>query len=166
MVDEFGGWDWCRLSPWLSKDTLEKITAVMPPQMGLGTDRSRWRWKDNCNFTTRSAYSALSAESMTNGSERCSVCDNGTESIEHVLRVCPQARQVWETMLTPDKLSVFDSLPFDTWLLQCFKNIARIGVGDDKYDCNRVCGCACVRERYQAVTPVSLVLSGMGMGES
>ncbi|KAK9025200.1 hypothetical protein V6N11_065096 [Hibiscus sabdariffa] len=120
MVDESGGWGWCWLSPWLSNDTSENIVAIMQPRLGLGADSPGWRWEDNQR-----------ARRHLTGSDRCSVCDNGTESIEHVLRLCPQARQVWETMITPGKLSVFESLPFDTWLLQCFNNIDGIRVGND-----------------------------------
>ncbi|KAK8649526.1 hypothetical protein V6N13_130254 [Hibiscus sabdariffa] len=34
-------------------------------------------------------------------------------------------------MITPGKLSLFDSLSFETWLLKCFKNVAGIGIDDD-----------------------------------
>ncbi|KAK8650323.1 hypothetical protein V6N13_139968 [Hibiscus sabdariffa] len=50
---------------------------------------------------------------------------------EHVLRLCPQVRQLWSATIAPDKFSLFDSLDFDTWILQCFKHVAGIGVGDD-----------------------------------
>ncbi|KAL4295874.1 hypothetical protein GQ457_12G003750 [Hibiscus cannabinus] len=160
MVDEAGDWDWCRLSSWLPKDTLERIAAVMPPRLGLGDDRSGWRWEDNRKFTTRSAYAALSVEPVANdslywrqiwklpvpqrirvfvwlvfhrrlltnderarrhltSSDRCSICNNGTETMDHVLRLCPSVRQVWESVIALEKLSLFVSLPFDNWLLQC-----------------------------------------------
>ncbi|KAL4319420.1 hypothetical protein GQ457_18G011800 [Hibiscus cannabinus] len=172
MVDEDGGWDWSRLSPWLSKDTLERIAAIPPPRVGLGSDSPRWRWEDNRKFTTRLAYGALSEEGVTNGvlywrqlwkmpvpqrirmffwlvfhgrlltneervrhhlydSERCSICNNGTESIEHAIRLCSKARRVWEILVPPSKLSLFDSLSFENWLLQSVKNVVGIGVGDD-----------------------------------
>ncbi|KAK9011122.1 hypothetical protein V6N11_043979 [Hibiscus sabdariffa] len=144
MVDEDGGWDWSRLSPWLSKDTLERIVAIPPPRVGLGSDSPGWRWEDNRKFTTRSAYGALSEERLLTNeervhrhlsdSERYSICNNGTESIEHALRLCSKARQVWESMVPPSKLSLFDSLSFENWLLQCVKNVAGIGVGDDLWN--------------------------------
>ncbi|KAK8559080.1 hypothetical protein V6N12_042365 [Hibiscus sabdariffa] len=101
MVDESGQWDWCCISPWLPQEPLEKIAAAKSPRHGLGADISGWRWEDNQNFTTRSAYIALN-ELLTNEervrhhlavSDSCHVCSNGTESMEDALRLCPNARQ-------------------------------------------------------------------------
>ncbi|KAK8576651.1 hypothetical protein V6N13_032570 [Hibiscus sabdariffa] len=59
---------------------------------------------------------------------------NGTESIECALQLCSKARRVWEILVPPSKLSLFDSLPFENWLLQSVKNDAGIGVGDDLWN--------------------------------
>ncbi|KAL4335865.1 hypothetical protein GQ457_07G013980 [Hibiscus cannabinus] len=137
MVDESGEWDWCRISPWLPKETLEKIATMLPPWQGTGSYWCQiWRLSvPQCVrvfiwlvFHRRLLTNAERGRRNLVDSDRCSVCNTGTESIEHALRLCPQVRQVWEAMIASDKLSVFDSLPFDTWLLQCFNSIAGIGV--------------------------------------
>ncbi|KAK9020836.1 hypothetical protein V6N11_010848 [Hibiscus sabdariffa] len=65
----------------------------------------------------------------------------GTESIEHALRLCSKARRVWEILVPSSKLSLFDSLSFENWLLQSVKNVAGIGVGDDLWNMRFVVTC-------------------------
>ncbi|KAL4285224.1 hypothetical protein GQ457_16G023470 [Hibiscus cannabinus] len=62
---------------------------------------------------------------------RCSICSTGPESIEHALRLCSKARRVWEILIPPSKLSLFDALSFEDWLLQGIRNVASIGTRDD-----------------------------------
>ncbi|KAK8694922.1 hypothetical protein V6N13_072465 [Hibiscus sabdariffa] len=52
---------------------------------------------------------------------------NEAESIDHVLRLCPKVRCIWEVIVKPDKLSIFFDLPFSSWLMQCTGNVAGIG---------------------------------------
>ncbi|KAK8690958.1 hypothetical protein V6N13_074482 [Hibiscus sabdariffa] len=61
----------------------------------------------------------------------CASCHSVVETIEYVLRASPRARQIWESIVRPDKVSTFFSIPFTDWLLQCVSSIASI-VGRDE----------------------------------
>ncbi|KAL4347073.1 hypothetical protein GQ457_17G019390 [Hibiscus cannabinus] len=61
----------------------------------------------------------------------CSVCNNGSETIEHALRLCSKARRVWELLVPSGQLLLFDSIPFGAWILQGVRTVTGIGVGDE-----------------------------------
>ncbi|CAN1256136.1 Putative ribonuclease H protein At1g65750 [Linum perenne] len=48
-------------------------------------------------------------------SEVCSVCLNREESIDHILRGCPVAFEVWRGLCTGGQLNSFLSMNFDSW---------------------------------------------------
>ncbi|KAK8612743.1 hypothetical protein V6N13_092852 [Hibiscus sabdariffa] len=50
-------------------------------------------------------------------SDVCSICLNGAEDIEHVLRKCPKAHDLWSKVLRPKVLDTFLATPFDAWFL-------------------------------------------------
>ncbi|KAK8669638.1 hypothetical protein V6N13_107063 [Hibiscus sabdariffa] len=50
-------------------------------------------------------------------SDKCSICINGVEDIEHVLRKCTKAHELWFNILEPDILDTFLSTPFDDWMV-------------------------------------------------
>ncbi|KAK8502655.1 hypothetical protein V6N12_073145 [Hibiscus sabdariffa] len=56
------------------------------------------------------------------------------ENIEHALRLCSKAKRVWEILLPPSQLPLFDALSFDDWLLQGVRTVAGIGIGDDLWN--------------------------------
>ncbi|KAK9010379.1 hypothetical protein V6N11_036890 [Hibiscus sabdariffa] len=66
-------------------------------------------------------------------SDVCARCQSEIETIVHVLRDCPQARQVWEAVVVPAQLATFFSLPFSDWILQCVTNVANVGTGDERW---------------------------------
>ncbi|KAL4272707.1 hypothetical protein GQ457_13G011180 [Hibiscus cannabinus] len=66
-------------------------------------------------------------------SDLCVICCTEAETIEHALRSCSKARQAWESVVRPAKISTFLSLPFTDWILQCVTDVAGIGVGDDRW---------------------------------
>ncbi|KAK8546570.1 hypothetical protein V6N12_027347 [Hibiscus sabdariffa] len=60
MISTSGNWDWSRLPPLLPPDIRDQIAVVQPPQAWLGSNTPEWRWTENRQFTTSSAYSFLS----------------------------------------------------------------------------------------------------------
>ncbi|KAL4283171.1 hypothetical protein GQ457_16G011860 [Hibiscus cannabinus] len=181
MVAENGDWNWSQICQWLSDDALAAIAAIKPPRPDAGADVPGWRWESNRNFTVRSAYKALSADTttplvafstnnsacwsriwklsvqqrvriflwlvlhqriMTNverkrrhlaTSDVCASYQSEAETIIHVLRDCPRARQVWEAVVPSSQLVPFFSLSFSDWIMQCVRIIANIGLGDDRW---------------------------------
>ncbi|KAK8501943.1 hypothetical protein V6N12_019681 [Hibiscus sabdariffa] len=49
-------------------------------------------------------------------SDVCSLCHGGPEDIDHVLRFCKQACELWRCVLGQEVANSFDELPFDEWL--------------------------------------------------
>ncbi|KAK8658965.1 hypothetical protein V6N13_029184 [Hibiscus sabdariffa] len=49
-------------------------------------------------------------------SEACSLCQDATEDIDHVLRFCTRASTLWRCVLGQEIANGFDALPFDVWL--------------------------------------------------
>ncbi|KAK8617152.1 hypothetical protein V6N13_117119 [Hibiscus sabdariffa] len=49
-------------------------------------------------------------------SDECSTFHNGAEDIDHVLRFCSKARELWVKLLEPNSLDHFFTSPFDDWL--------------------------------------------------
>ncbi|KAL4279829.1 hypothetical protein GQ457_03G024220 [Hibiscus cannabinus] len=148
MIAVNGDWDWNQMFQWLPADSLEAIAAIKPPRPNAGADVPGWRWESNRTFSVRSAYKALTVDSaaplriMTNAerkrrhlatSDVCASCQSEIETIVHVLRDCPRARQVWEAVVAPAQLAVFFSLPFSDWILQCVTNVANVGTGDERW---------------------------------
>ncbi|KAL4280844.1 hypothetical protein GQ457_03G019340 [Hibiscus cannabinus] len=46
---------------------------------------------------------------------KCLVCIDMVEDVDHVLRHCPSAKLVWTVLINPMKRSEFFSLPFEQW---------------------------------------------------
>ncbi|KAK8708126.1 hypothetical protein V6N13_059171 [Hibiscus sabdariffa] len=61
----------------------------------------------------------------------CASCHSEAKTIEHVLRDCPKACQVWESVVQPVKISTFFSPPFPDWLLQCVSSGGSIDGSDE-----------------------------------
>ncbi|KAK8593435.1 hypothetical protein V6N12_045516 [Hibiscus sabdariffa] len=168
MVDTNGDWDWNRLNQWLPHEKLEAIAAVKLPRLGSGADIPGWRWERNRIFSVRSAYKALMAPApvggdriMTNAerkrrnlapSDACASCLSESETIAHVLRDCSKARQVWEAVVSPTKHSIFFSLPFLDWILQCVANVASIGSGDERWSAHFATICWLIWKQRSSVT--------------
>ncbi|KAK8506503.1 hypothetical protein V6N12_034230 [Hibiscus sabdariffa] len=66
-------------------------------------------------------------------------------------------------MIALDKLSVFDSLPFNTWLLRCFKNIVGIGVGNDVWNARFAVTCWLIWKTCYANVFGGVGLHGVGL---
>ncbi|KAK8983129.1 hypothetical protein V6N11_057883 [Hibiscus sabdariffa] len=130
MVAVNGDWDWNRMCQWLPADTLEAIAAIKPPRPDTGVDVPGWRWESNRTFSIRSAYKALKVAAT---SDVCASYQSEIETIVHVLRDCPRARQVWEAVVAPAQIAAFFSLPFSDWILQCVPTVANVGVGDERW---------------------------------
>ncbi|KAK8600434.1 hypothetical protein V6N13_059785 [Hibiscus sabdariffa] len=58
---------------------------------------------------------------------------------------------------------MFDSLPFDTWLLQCFKHIPGIGVGDDVWHTRFAVICWLIWKTHCATVFGSVGLHGVAL---
>ncbi|KAL4318195.1 hypothetical protein GQ457_18G013860 [Hibiscus cannabinus] len=58
-------------------------------------------------------------------SDTCSICLNGVEDLDHVLRKCHKVHDLWSSILSPDMLDWFWTTPFDAWLLNNIKRSAR-----------------------------------------
>lgn len=46
----------------------------------------------------------------------CGICQNSIEDMEHILRKCKKARNVWNKLDSEDGSQLVDSLSFDEWL--------------------------------------------------
>ncbi|KAK8577821.1 hypothetical protein V6N13_076504 [Hibiscus sabdariffa] len=66
-------------------------------------------------------------------SDICASYHSEAETIVHVLRDCPKARQVWESVVEPAKISNFFSLPFPDWLLQYVLSGGSFGSSDERW---------------------------------
>ncbi|KAK8605081.1 hypothetical protein V6N13_082538 [Hibiscus sabdariffa] len=104
MVDEFGMWDWSRILTFIHVPVARKIAAIKPPSPSFGPDVPGWRWESNRVFSMSLAY------------ERCSICNDGCESVDHVFRHCRLATTLWVAVIKPIRLHNFLSLPFVVWL--------------------------------------------------
>ncbi|KAK8658618.1 hypothetical protein V6N13_036821 [Hibiscus sabdariffa] len=49
-------------------------------------------------------------------SNRCTLCYSGSEDMDHVLRFCTCARELWNVVIKQEVLSQFYDLPYDDWL--------------------------------------------------
>ncbi|KAK8989218.1 hypothetical protein V6N11_063656 [Hibiscus sabdariffa] len=119
MVTVTGEWDWDRLRDLLPSTVLEYMAATPPPLACLGDDVPGWRWDEKRQFQVSLAYEDL----MDVGERRrasiwnvCSLCHGGPEDIDHVLRFCKQACELWRCVLGQEVANSFDELPFDEWL--------------------------------------------------
>ncbi|KAK9029785.1 hypothetical protein V6N11_026887 [Hibiscus sabdariffa] len=49
-------------------------------------------------------------------SDRCTLCFSGSEDMNHVLRFCTCARELWNVVIKQEVLTQFYELPYDVWL--------------------------------------------------
>lgn len=66
LVNDKGGWGWCRLRLMFQEYILKKIVAIHPPNKDMGRDVSIRGRANNGIFTTKSAYEALFDEDYNN----------------------------------------------------------------------------------------------------
>ncbi|KAL4291581.1 hypothetical protein GQ457_14G017740 [Hibiscus cannabinus] len=59
MTTSSGDWDWSRLDSLLPSVILDQIVAVPPPNGDFSPNTLGWRWNDNREFSTSSAYDFL-----------------------------------------------------------------------------------------------------------
>ncbi|KAL4383219.1 hypothetical protein GQ457_15G014810 [Hibiscus cannabinus] len=157
MTTNSGDWDWSRLDSLLPSVILDQIAVVPPPWGDFSPDTLGWRWNDNKEFSTSSAYDflmnpgfnptdavwkriwtleipqrvrvflwiTLHQRHLTNAerfrrhlssSAVCSICSHGVEDMDHVLRHCSMARNLWLRVVPPVLLEDFLNRPFITWL--------------------------------------------------
>ncbi|KAK8571475.1 hypothetical protein V6N12_027563 [Hibiscus sabdariffa] len=116
MTNANGRWDWERVSHFLPESILWKIAGIKPPSMQFGSDLPGWRWEQNCCSTTKSAYDALSAPSGPVVEFKwCPWCQVYVESLDHVLRTCPNASALWLSIVKLHRLHEFLTLSFRHW---------------------------------------------------
>ncbi|KAK8579235.1 hypothetical protein V6N12_069564 [Hibiscus sabdariffa] len=101
------------------KYILRRIVAMPTPNSNSGYDSLSWRWEENQQFTTRSAYKALCPRVLENDQAywRTIWALQEDEDVLHTLRGCPRARLVWLKLLHPSKLDEFMSLHLKDWML-------------------------------------------------
>ncbi|KAK8651039.1 hypothetical protein V6N13_140657 [Hibiscus sabdariffa] len=109
-------WDRDKLERQLSRSVLEKLASVTAPKPQYGPDVPGWRWDDKRCFMLASTYKFLMQEGDSPRDSKC-ICHNGAEDIEHVLRKCPKAHELWSKVLCPKVLETFMTTPFDAWLI-------------------------------------------------
>ncbi|KAL4384089.1 hypothetical protein GQ457_15G019500 [Hibiscus cannabinus] len=112
MVDNYGNWDWSRLSLLLPQAMLDRVVAIPPPSVALGQDRPGWPSLKNQSFS----LVAVDGRLLTNvewkrhhlvDSNVCSLCHGRSETLIHVLRDCSMAQLVWRAVIKHDKLRFF-----------------------------------------------------------
>ncbi|KAL4318363.1 hypothetical protein GQ457_18G022390 [Hibiscus cannabinus] len=111
MVLANGEWDWDALAAMLPKDKLDLIASVLPPQEGVGVDTPGWRWEDKRLLTN-----VERARRHMTSLVMCEICGSGHEDIEHVLRSCTAAKEVWTRVVPRSTQEAFFSLPIREWL--------------------------------------------------
>ncbi|KAK8671918.1 hypothetical protein V6N13_038500 [Hibiscus sabdariffa] len=74
MVDEFGMWDWSRISPFIPVPVARKIAATKPPSPSLGPDVPGWRWESNRVFSMSSVYERGLVRTLTIRSVGGAIC--------------------------------------------------------------------------------------------
>ncbi|KAK9010241.1 hypothetical protein V6N11_036754 [Hibiscus sabdariffa] len=79
--------------------------------------------------------------------EMCSTCQDTPESIDHVLRLCPKARHIWEAIVDQRNIHEFLSIPFSRWISQCVQDSARFGQGDAIWNTRFVVFCWLIWKR-------------------
>ncbi|KAK8690217.1 hypothetical protein V6N13_088918 [Hibiscus sabdariffa] len=92
--------------------------------------------------------------------DACASCLSESETIAHVLRDFPKARQVWEAVVSPTKHSIFFSLPFPEWILQCVVNVAGIGSGDVRWSARFAMICWLIWKQRCSVTFGNIASNG------
>ncbi|KAK9013697.1 hypothetical protein V6N11_041696 [Hibiscus sabdariffa] len=115
MVDERGDWDWGRLRGVLPEEVLDRIAAYPTPKAQYGSDVPGWRWDDKQIFSHMSNAERVRRHLAT--SAECPICHDGEEDLDHILRSCPTACELWRRILGPIRFADFCLNPFDVWLM-------------------------------------------------
>ncbi|KAK8976021.1 hypothetical protein V6N11_025520 [Hibiscus sabdariffa] len=118
MTTDSGNWDWSRLTPVLPQYILEQIAPVPPPQTCYGPDtvpqRIRtflWVTLHQRHLTNAERFRRHLAQSAL-----CPICYLEDEDLDHILRRCLPARNLWNRVVPSDRLAIFLNLPLVTWL--------------------------------------------------
>ncbi|KAK8632256.1 hypothetical protein V6N13_072651 [Hibiscus sabdariffa] len=92
----------CRSSQW------NKIWSLQVPQW---VKVFMWITAHRCHLTNVERVRRHIASS-----DICGICHNDSEYVDHILRRCAKARDLWRSVLGQEVASTLDSLPFDDWL--------------------------------------------------
>ncbi|KAK8682846.1 hypothetical protein V6N13_038928 [Hibiscus sabdariffa] len=89
---------------WLPTEILDSIATVPPPATHYGADTPGWRWSDKREFSVGSTYSVLMGAEAQNRNPICkevwcTLCFSGSEDMNHVLRFCTCARELWNVVI-------------------------------------------------------------------
>ncbi|KAL4341856.1 hypothetical protein GQ457_08G018880 [Hibiscus cannabinus] len=104
-VDVDGSWDWQRLCSVLPLNVVDQTAAIPPPRR-----------------TRVFLWLALHGKLLTNlerkrrhlvEDDKCPFCSHEVESLDHVLRHCPFAVNVWNKVIPQRDLAVFNSIDLD-----------------------------------------------------
>lgn len=60
--------------------------------------------------------STLGSSPFFNSDPSCRICSHHEEDINHILRHCNLAKEVWANLLSPQQASTFFGLPLRTWI--------------------------------------------------
>ncbi|KAL4376042.1 hypothetical protein GQ457_02G042600 [Hibiscus cannabinus] len=139
MVDNDGNWDWSRMEATLPLDIIQRIATILTPSDDDVSDIPVWRNGANaeCGMEVHLEGSGATTypsfflwlvfhdRLFTNvervrmhlvSSDLCNLCGRGREDLEHVLRSCIMARNVWLWAIPTEMRHIFFTLPFTDWL--------------------------------------------------
>ncbi|KAK8485586.1 hypothetical protein V6N11_050458 [Hibiscus sabdariffa] len=111
MTTNSGEWDWSQLNSLLPRNILDQIAAIPPPHCQFSPDSLGWRWNDNREFSTRSAYEYLMGSNIT----PMEAIWKRIWNLEILQRVCVF---LWTTIHQCHLTNVERSRPFAIWLGQ------------------------------------------------
>ncbi|KAK9032483.1 hypothetical protein V6N11_056745 [Hibiscus sabdariffa] len=116
-----GHWDIHLLSDIFPASVVPHFFSIRCPHPDDVADNCCWRWDrqfsklmTNVERTRRGISDSLC----------CDLCDGLFESVLHVLRDCPPARVIWDTIVQPSVRMRFFSLDVSEWLMENISSVS------------------------------------------
>ncbi|KAL4362376.1 hypothetical protein GQ457_04G024310 [Hibiscus cannabinus] len=127
------GWRWEENRLFSTSSTYRSITRD-----GSSSSNGLWNvaWRINVPRRVRVFFWLLLHNKLLTKVERnhrhltdvatCSVCGQGDAAVDHVLRGCGCARQIWTNLVMNDRLQSFLSMPFTEWITVNIQDIGNM----------------------------------------
>ncbi|KAL4363840.1 hypothetical protein GQ457_04G022740 [Hibiscus cannabinus] len=153
MVDELGRWKWCLLEHVLPYEILIRLAAIKSP-FGNSYDQRGWLPSLDKKFSAIVVFRGISrvktflwlvchGNVLTNDERGrrhltidrgCHVCGAGIENIDHILRWCPLAFSLWNSLVLADKFEEFLQLSIKDWIFADLSMTGNFAVDATNWD--------------------------------